>query len=664
MRLTEELILLILDEKTGYLGMVPDWDFSCVMAGAVIADLSLQNRVDVDLESLNLLDATPTGDPLLDPTLEEISQSEETRSMQYWIEKNTPRSDDIVEITLERLAEKGILETDVGGFWTMTKLVSREKAYPVSDEGSGQEAKSRIMDIVLHDTIPDPRDIILICLMHICNGFKILLSEDDYLEKLERVKALSRMDLVGIAIAQAVEQSMIEPKSKRIIKTKPIPRVKVSDILKIPGLLKGNVPRIVHEIYKKYGPVAEMPVKMSGERVLMLMGLEANQWLHKNGRFYLRSKDYIKDFESALGASRTLPGMDGAEHFRLRKLLRPAYSRATLANHLPELIQHCQTSLREWEQGSVDMAIAMTQRLFSRQVSQLMIGIDCSEYANELLAYEHRALNVYVARAMPKFMMNTPRMKRAKRFVAKLVDDIRSSHTRALREGKQPDLADTLLEIHRDDPQFLPETDITFPFVASMVASIYLGSGLAFALFAIVSHPELYGRVREEADRLFSNGRDLTAEDFSPENANVAHRVFLETERMYPVIPWQLRTVMNRCMIGNHEIPSNTRVLCGHTATHYMDDLFKDPLKFDIDRFLPERAENRTLCAYVPFGLGTHTCLGHNWVALQMTVNLLLIARHVTLEMEPEDYELGINPFPSLAPDRKLKFRVAEVRGL
>ena len=42
MRLTEELILLMLDEQSGYLGMVPDWDFSCVMAGAVIADLTLE----------------------------------------------------------------------------------------------------------------------------------------------------------------------------------------------------------------------------------------------------------------------------------------------------------------------------------------------------------------------------------------------------------------------------------------------------------------------------------------------------------------------------------------------------------------------------------------------------------------------------------------------
>ena len=92
MRLTEELVLLMLDEQSGYLEMVPGWDFSCVMAGAVIADFALEFRIDTDLDSLRLIDATPTGDSMLDPTLKEISESQDTFSTQYWIEKNTTRS--------------------------------------------------------------------------------------------------------------------------------------------------------------------------------------------------------------------------------------------------------------------------------------------------------------------------------------------------------------------------------------------------------------------------------------------------------------------------------------------------------------------------------------------------------------------------------------------
>ena len=664
MRLTEEFVLLMLDEQSGYLGMVPDWDFSCVMAGAVIADLTLENRIDTDLDSLHLIDATPTGDPMLDPTLKEIGEEENTFSAQYWIERNTSRSEDIVEMTLDRLCEKGILEFHSGGFWSLSKLVSRGKTYPVTDGASQKEARTRILGIILEDVIPTPHDVILIGLMHTCNGFKLLLSAEDYQEKLERIEMLASMDLVGLSIAKAVKQSVVKPKTRRVIQTRPIPKMSRIDFLTIADFRKGNIPKAMCQVYERYGPVVEAPFKMSGERVVFLIGLKTNQWIHKKGRFYLRSKDYIKDFESVFGASRTLPGMDGAEHFRLRKSLRKAYSHATLANRLPDLLNLCRRSLKRWEQGSVVGATQTCQNHISSQVSHLTIGIDCSDYIDDLLAYEHRALNVCVGRVMPKFMLSTPRMRRGKRCIQELAGAIQAAHTQAQREGKPQDLVDALLQVHQEDPQFLPETDMLFPFVASMVASIYLGSALAFTLYTMAIRPDLYEQVRHEANRVFGNGREPGVEDFSPSNASVANRLFLETERMFPVIPWQLRTVMNRCIIDEYEIPSPTRVLCCHTATHYMGDLFKNPLKFDIDRYLPERKEHLTPSAYVPYGLGTHTCLGHNWVHLQMVVNILLIAHHFKLELQPAGYKIGINPFPTAAPNKKLKFRIAEVNAL
>ncbi len=251
------------------------------------------------------------------------------------------------------------------------------------------------------------------------------------------------------------------------------------------------------------------------------------------------------------------------------------------------------------------------------------------------------------------------------KFILALQDSIHSSHTPAQREGKPQDLADAILELHRNDPQFMPETDMAFPIVASisMVASIYLGSSLGFAVYAMVSHADLYQAVRREADALFGIGHEPQARDFNRRSMDVTHRLFLESERMYPAIPWQLRTVMNQCVVDGFEIPAQTRLLVCHTAPHYSGDLFRDPLKFDVDRYLPDREEHMAPGAYAPYGLGTHTCLGHRWVELQIAVNLMLIAHHVKLEIVPENYRLGINPFPTSAPDRKLKFRVTEIRN-
>ena len=663
-RLTEELILLMLDESSGYLEMVPGWDFSCVMAGAVIADLALEDRIDTDLQSLYLLDATPTGDRLLDPTLEEISNAEDRSDTQYWVERNTARAEEIVTLTLQRLVDKGVLDYESGGFWTLSRSVSRSGVYPSADGAIRKEAKARILNVVLNDDIPDPRDVILVGLMHTCDGFKLLLSEEDYEEKLERIETVAAMDLVGRSVATAVKNSTVKPMTRRVLPAKPIPKLPVADILRGRDFLTGNIPKAMCSMFEKHGPVVRVPISMDGQPLVALMGPDCNNWVNKQGRFYLRSKDYIQGLEGVFGASRTLPGMDGAEHHKMRKSLRSAYSRATLANRLPELISHCRESVGAWNEGDVFRATKTFQHLMSKQVSHLTMGVDCSHFVDELLAYEHRALMTHVQGTLPKFMMSTPKMRRSRKYVRELRDAIHASHTPAQRKGKLPNVADAILELHRNDPQFLPETDITFPFVAAMVASIYLGSALAFAVYAMVNEPDLHAGVRDEADSLFGGHRDPQAEDFNNlDNIDVTHRLFLESERLYPVIPWQLRTVMNQCEVNGFELPPKTRVLICHTATHYSRDLFPDPLKFDIDRYLPDRREHMEPNAYAPYGLGTHTCLGHRWLELQMVVNLMVIAHYLELQTLPANYKMRINPFPTAAPSGKLKFRVAKVRN-
>lgn len=662
-RIAEELILLMLDERSGYLEMVPGWNFSCVMAGAVLADLALERRIETDLERLYLVDPTPTGDSLLDGMLKEIAESEERSDAQFWIEHNTRHADEIVAATLDRLVERNILTHEMGGFWGLSRDVSRSGTYPTSDVETRKESKARVLNVILNDDIPDPRDAILVALMHTCGGFRLLLEEEDYEDRLDRIELVARLDLIGRTVATAVKESTAKPKTRRVLRSRPIPKIGFLDILRQRDFRRGNVPKGMFGIYQEHGPVVRMPFKVRGWPTVALMGADINQWVNRHGRFYLRSKDYIKGLESAFGASRSLPGMDGAEHYRMRKSLQSAYSRAALARRLPELIRLCRQSIRHWKRGDVVRATDGFQHHISSQISHLMIGVDCSHYVDELLEFEHRALITQVQGALPPFMLSTPRMKRFGKRVRQLQESIEASHTPAQRRGQPPDLADAILGLHQSDPQFLPETDLTFPFVASMVASIYLGSGLAFAVYNMVRRPDLYARIQAEADALFGGGAPPEAEAFRHETIDVTVRLCMESARVFPVIPCQLRTVMNECVVRGYELPARTMVLICQTAPHYDGGLYPDPLKFDIDRYLPDRAEHMAPGAYAPYGLGTHMCLGSRWVELQMTVNLLLIAHHLKLEVTPETYQVGMNPFPTSAPNRKMKFRVAEIRN-
>ncbi|MCY4501418.1 MAG: GPP34 family phosphoprotein, partial [Alphaproteobacteria bacterium] len=72
LNIPEELIVMLLNEQTGYFYQVEGWTLNCVMIGAVLADLSLKSRIDTDEDSLFLTDSTKTGEPILDLCLEEI----------------------------------------------------------------------------------------------------------------------------------------------------------------------------------------------------------------------------------------------------------------------------------------------------------------------------------------------------------------------------------------------------------------------------------------------------------------------------------------------------------------------------------------------------------------------------------------------------------------
>lgn len=61
---------------------------------------------------------------------------------------------------------------------------------------------------------------------------------------------------------------------------------------------------------------------------------------------------------------------------------------------------------------------------------------------------------------------------------------------------------------------------------------------------------------------------------------------------------------------SKHIIEKGTRILIPVCAIHYDQRFFKDPEKFDPDRFSSKEMENRNN-AFLPFGAGPRNCIGN-----------------------------------------------------
>ena len=200
LRFAEEITLLMLNDEDGEFVRVPGWSMQCAFAGAVLMDLALANRIDTDLKRLVLIDPTPLGDDLLDPTLALVAQATETYDARRWVDYVADRAEDIRERALARLVERGILRREEDRFlW-----VFQSRRYPVVDGEAEREVKLRIMAVLFGNEIPDPRDIVLICLADSCGILRELLSTRELERATRRIEEVRKLDLIGQAVSKAV----------------------------------------------------------------------------------------------------------------------------------------------------------------------------------------------------------------------------------------------------------------------------------------------------------------------------------------------------------------------------------------------------------------------------------------------------------------------------
>ncbi len=195
----EELLLLALDDEKGVI--IDKTSVKYGLIGAILMDLALRNKIDTDLESLMVVDASPTGDAILDEVLTKIAQINANKTISYWIVNLSYDSKAIEEKLLNRLIQKGILKKKEQKILWVFSL----RRYPVQDKKEEKEVKTRLREVIFSDTIPDPHDIVLISLIKACYLTNEIFSDKEINIVHERIGQIAKMDLIGQAVSKVIE---------------------------------------------------------------------------------------------------------------------------------------------------------------------------------------------------------------------------------------------------------------------------------------------------------------------------------------------------------------------------------------------------------------------------------------------------------------------------
>uniref|UniRef100_A0A3B4B802 Cholesterol 24-hydroxylase n=1 Tax=Periophthalmus magnuspinnatus TaxID=409849 RepID=A0A3B4B802_9GOBI len=179
----------------------------------------------------------------------------------------------------------------------------------------------------------------------------------------------------------------------------------------------------------------------------------------------------------------------------------------------------------------------------------------------------------------------------------------------------------------KEDEEFMLDNFVTF-FIAGQETT---ANQLAFCVMELGRHPDIVEKARKEVDEVIGMKREINYDDLG--NLTYLSQVLKESLRLYPPLVGTSRDLNNDMVIDGIRIPGGvTCVLSTYTACR-LEKFFKDPMKFDPDRFHPD-APKPYYC-YYPFALGPRACLGQNFAQMEAKVVMAKLLQRFDFTLVP-----------------------------
>jgi len=403
----------------------------------------------------------------------------------------------------------------------------------------------------------------------------------------------------------------------------------VREVLRHPGqfLLDG---------YHAHGPIFRL--RVFGIEIVALLGPDANRLILAGSRECFSHAEGYAMTRAVLGDG--LLFQDGVVHRRNRTLMTPAFHAKGVQRYFEEMTALAREHLSRWAAEGEGRMYERFRRLTFEIAARLILGCRGAVEVERV-----SELNDHLAKGTAAFLRwNVPFTTYGKGIRAR--DDLRAVLRDLIRERRtQPgdDSLGLLMQARDEQGEALSEDELLDQAVILLFAGHETTTSMLTSwLLAMRAHPQWLERLRAE-ERAVVGAGDLRLDQLG--SLVELDRVLKEVERLWPPISLCQRGVVRGVEFHGVRLPPGTMVVYSPWATHRLPDVFRDPDRFDPERFAPPREEHKaTPYSLVGFGGGPRLCIGQAFAQLEMKIVASMMLREYDWTIAAGDPELAYVP--------------------
>jgi cytochrome P450 len=334
------------------------------------------------------------------------------------------------------------------------------------------------------------------------------------------------------------------------------------------------------------------------------------------------------------------------EQWRPRKrALQPVFTKHNVRSFGGHMSRAAQQFVDRWPAGGdVDLDIEC-RKVAMQSLGRSVLGIDLNERADTIANCMHVASSYTADRALrpvraPRWLPTVAR-RRAKAAVDAM-RTITDEMVRACRADPTRDAPLVQALLAASDPETgrpLSDEDISNDLLIFMLAGHdTTATALTYSLWILGHHPEIQDRVAAEASAI--GERDLTPDDVSDLGYTI--QVLHESLRLCPPAAGVARLATRDIAVNGYRVEAGSLVAVGLYALHHDPTLWPEPMKFDPDRFSPEKVKARDRWQFLPFLGGGRPCIGEHFARLETTLALATIVRALRIDSLDGEFECEV----------------------